>query len=54
MAEEGQSNNPASTSRGRQEKLLNQLKAEIRDIEAQQKELTSRLSAAVKILNKLK
>ena len=54
MAEEGQSDNPVSTSRGRQEKLLNQLKADIRDIEAQQKELTKRLSAAVKILNKLK
>ena len=54
MAEEGQSDNPVSTSRERQEKLLNQLKDDIRDIEAQQKELTKRLSAAVKILNKLK
>ena len=54
MAEEGQSDNPVSTSRGRQEKLLNQLKADIRYIEAQQKELTKRLGAAVKILNKLK
>ncbi len=54
MAEEGQSDNPVVTSRGRQEKLLNQLKAEIRDIEAQQRALTKRLSAAVKILNKMK
>ena len=54
MAEEGQSDNPVSTSRGRQEKLLNQLKADIRYIEAQQKELTKCLSATVKILNKLK
>ena len=53
MAEEGQSDNPVPTSRGRQEKLLNQLKADIRDIEVQQKALTKRLSAAVKILNKL-
>ena len=54
MAEEGQSDNPASTSRGRQEKLLNQLRAEISDIEAQQKELTARLGTAVKLLKKLK
>lgn len=54
MAEEGQSDNPASTSRGRQEKLVNQLRTEIRDIEAQQKALTERLSAAVKLLDKLK
>ena len=54
MAEEGQSDNPVATSRGRQEKLLNQLRAEISDIEAQQKELTARLGAAVKLLKKLK
>lgn len=54
MAEEGQSDNPVSTSRGRQEKLLNQLRAEISDIEAQQKELTARLGTAVKLLKKLK
>ena len=54
MAEEGQSDNPASTSRGRQEKLLNQLRAEISDIEAQQIELTARLGTAVKLLKKLK
>lgn len=54
MAEEGQSDNPVATSRGRQEKLLNQLKAEIRDIDSQQQELTKRLSAAVKLLSKLK
>jgi transcriptional regulator with XRE-family HTH domain len=54
MAEEGQSDNPASTSRGRQEKLLNQLRAEISDIEAQQKALTARLGTAVKLLKKLK
>jgi len=54
MAEEGQSDNPASTSRGRQEKLLNQLRAEISDIEAKQKELTARLGSAVKLLKKLK
>jgi transcriptional regulator with XRE-family HTH domain len=54
MAEEGQSENPVATSRGRQEKLLNHLKAEIREIEAQQKALTKRLSAALGILNKLK
>ena len=54
MAEEGQSENPVATSRGRQEKLLNHLKVEIREIEAQQKALTTRLSAALGILNKLK
>ena len=54
MAEEGQSDNPVATSRGRQEKLLNQLRAEISDIEAQQKELTARLGTAVKLLKKLK
>ena len=54
MAEEGQSENPVATSRGRQEKLLIHLKAEIREIEAQQKALTTRLSAALGILNKLK
>lgn len=54
MAEEGQSDKPVPASRGRQEKLLNQLKADIRDIEVQQKALAKRLNAAVKILNKLK
>ena len=54
MAEEGQSDNPVATSRGRQEKLLNQLRAEISDIEAQQKKLTARLGAAVKLLKKMK
>ena len=54
MAEEGQYDNPVATSRGRQERLLNQLRAEISDIEAQQKELTARLGTAVKLLNKLK
>jgi len=54
MAEEGQSENPVATSRGRQEKLVNHLKAEIREIETQQKALTKRLSAVVSILNKLK
>ena len=54
MAEEGQSENPVATSRGRQEKLLNHLKVEIREIEAQQKALTKRLSAATTILSKLK
>lgn len=54
MAEEGQSDNPVPTSRGRQEKLLNQLRSEIREIELQQRELTARLAAAIKLLNKLK
>ena len=53
MAEEGQSNNPVTVSRGRREKLLTQLKAEMQDIEAQQKDLTKRLGSALKLLNKL-
>ena len=53
MAEEGQSNNPVAVSRGRREKLLTQLKAEMQDIEAQQKDLTKRLGSALKLLNKL-
>jgi hypothetical protein len=40
-------------SRGRQQRLLQTLKDEILDIETQQKVLTKRLTAAVKILNKL-
>ena len=53
LADEGQSDNPAQVSRGRQQRLLQTLKDEILDIEAQQKALTKRLTATVKILNKL-
>ena len=53
LADERQSDNPAQVSRGRQQRLLQTLKDEILDIEAQQKALTKRLTATVKILNKL-
>ena len=53
LADEGQSDNPAQVSRGRQQRLLQTLKDEILDIEAQQKALTKRLTATVKILNTL-
>ena len=54
LADEGQSDNPAQVSRGRREKLLQILKGEMAEIEAQQRVLTKRLSAAVKIMDKLK
>jgi transcriptional regulator with XRE-family HTH domain len=47
LADEGQSDNPAQVSRGRQQRLLQTLKDEILDIEAQQKALTKRLTATV-------
>lgn len=54
MAEEGNANNPVVVTKGRNEKLLALLKTEIADIDAQQKLLTKRLSAAAKMLAKLK
>ena len=54
MAEEGNSDNPIVVTKGRNEKVLAQLKSEVRDIESQQKVLTQRLSAAAKMLAKLK
>ena len=53
IAEEGQSDNPVTVTRGRQERLLSHLKGEILEIEAQQRVLTKRLTAIVRILGKL-
>lgn len=53
IAEEGQSDNPVTVTRGRQERLLSHLKGEILEIEAQQRVLTKRLTAIVQILGKL-
>lgn len=54
MAEVGNSNNPVVVTKGRNEKILAQMKSEIAEIEAQQKVLTQRLTAAAKMMAKLK
>ena len=54
LAEEGNSNNPAVVTKGRHEKVMALLKAEIADIEQQQIELTQRLGEVSKLLKKVK
>ena len=53
IAEEGQSDNPVNPTRGRQDRLLMHLKAELLEIESQQKVLSKRLTSIVKLLGKL-
>ena len=54
LAEEGNSNNPAVVTKGRHEKVMALLKAEIADIEQQQIALTQRLGEVSKLLKKVK
>lgn len=54
LAEEGNSNNPAVVTKGRHEKVMALLKAEIADIEQQQIALTQRLSEVSKLLKKVR
>jgi transcriptional regulator with XRE-family HTH domain len=54
LAEEGNSNNPAVVTKGRHEKVMALLKAEIADIEQQQIALTQRLSEVLKLLKKVR
>jgi len=54
IAEEGDSDNPSAVTRGRNEKVLAQLKAEMAEIEAHQKTLAKKLNVAVMLLSKLK
>ena len=54
LAEEGNSNNPAVVTKGRHEKVMALLKAEIADIEQQQIALTHRLGEVSKLLKKVK
>ena len=54
LAEEGNSVNPVAVTKGRNEKILAQLKSEMSEIEAQQKQLTKRLRVAATLLAKLK
>ena len=54
LAEEGNSNNPAVVTKGRHEKVMALLKAEIADIEQQQIALTQRLGEVTKLLKKVK
>ena len=54
LAEEGDSSNPVVVTRGRQDKLIALLKAEIADIEKQQINLTQRLGKVVHLLKKVK
>ena len=54
LAEEGNSSNPVVVTRGRQDKLIALLKAEIADIEKQQINLTQRLGKVVHLLKKVK
>ena len=54
LAEEGYSNNPAVVTKGRHEKVMALLKAEIADIEQQQIALTQRLGEVSKLLKKVK
>ena len=54
LAEEGNSNNPVVVTKGRHEKVMALLKAEIADIEQQQIALTQRLGEVSKLLEKVK
>ena len=54
LAEEGNSNNPAVVTKGRHEKVMALLKAEIADIERQQIALTQRLGEVSRLLKKVK
>ncbi len=54
LAEEGDSNNPAIVTKGRQEKVMALLKAEIAEIEKQQTALNQRLGEVSKLLKKVK
>ena len=54
LAEEGNSNNPTIATKGRHEKVMAWLKAEIADIEQQQIALTQRLGEVSKLLKKVK
>jgi transcriptional regulator with XRE-family HTH domain len=54
LAEEGNSNNPVVVTKGRHEKVMALLKAEIADIEQQQIALTQRLGEVSKLLKKVK
>ena len=54
LAEEGNSNNPAVVTKGRHEKVMALLKAEIADIEQQQHALTQRLGEVSKLLKKVR
>ena len=54
LAEEGNSNNPVVVTKGRHEKVIALLKAEIADIEQQQIALTQRLGEVSKLLKKVK
>jgi len=54
LAEEGDSNNPAIVTKGRHEKVMALLKAEIAEIEKQQTALNQRLGEVSKLLKKVK
>lgn len=54
LAAEGNSNNPTIVTKGRHEKVMALLKAEIADIEQQQIALTQRLGEVSKLLKKVK
>ena len=54
LAEEGNSNNPVVVTKGRHEKVMALVKAEIADIERQQIALTQRLGEVSKLLKKVK
>ena len=54
LAEEGNSNNPVVVTKGRHEKVMALLKAEIAEIEQQQIALTQRLGEVSKLLKKVK
>ena len=54
LAEEGNSSNPVVVTRGRRDKIIALLKAEIADIEEQQINLTQRLGKVVHLLKKVK
>ena len=54
LAEEGNSSNPAVVTKGRHEKIMNLLNAEISEIARQQIALTQRLGEISKLLKKIK
>ena len=54
LAEESNSNNPTIMTKGRHEKVMALLKAEIADIEQQQIALTQRLGEVSQLLKKVK
>ncbi len=54
LAEEGDANNPAVVTKGRHEKVMALLRAEIAEIEQQQTALTQRLGEVSKLLKKVK